>query len=81
MYFKKLGLNSFSRIARIERFDNVCWKFVLQQLEIYLRNLPLLITICRALTRCPTEDERQRLIHEKQTNASAIGGQRGDKDI
>lgn len=69
---QQLKLKLFS-IARTERrFDGIPWAYILDQLQRYFKTLPLLITICKALTRCPTVNERKEIINEK--HASAIGG-------
>ena len=44
-------------------------------MERYLRELPLLITVCKSLISCPDEDKRQEIIREK--HATAIGGHKG----
>jgi len=71
---KELGLTTIS-LARTEFYDKVPRKYMYHKLKQYLRNIPVTVTICKALVKCPAEDERKDLIYER--HATKIGGHKG----
>jgi len=70
----ELQLTSFS-IRRTETLDQIPWTYIRNQISKYLREIPLIITICRSLVRTPENFERIPLISEH--HASSIGGHKG----
>jgi len=70
----ELQLTSFS-IRKTETLDQIPWMYIRNQIRNYLRETPLIITICRSLVRTPENFERIPLISEH--HASSIGGHKG----
>ena len=69
-----MQLNSFS-ISKTERFDDIPWRYIIGQIQEFLRELPIHITVCENLIRTPSIEEREALIIEN--HSSAHGGHKG----
>jgi len=70
----ELQLTSFS-IRKTKMLDQIPWMYIRNQISKYLREIPLIITICRSLVRTPENFERIPLISEH--HASSIGEHKG----
>jgi len=70
----ELQLTSFS-IRKTEVLDQISWMYIRNQVNKYLQEIPLIITICRNLVRIPEIFERIPLISKH--HASSIGGHKG----
>jgi len=70
----ELDLSSIS-LSKTERFDDLLWSYVSNQIKRHLQELPVNITICLNLIQTPEIEKRQSLILEN--HASAHGGHKG----
>jgi len=50
----ELGLTMIS-IAQTKFYDKSLWKYMYHKLKQYLQNIPVTVTICKALVKCPAE--------------------------
>jgi len=74
----ELGLITIS-IAQTKFYDRIPWKYMYHKLKQYLRNIPVTVTICKALVKCLAGNERKNLIYER--HATKIGRQGNNEDI
>ncbi|KAL6420931.1 hypothetical protein ACFW04_013610 [Cataglyphis niger] len=70
----ELELTSFS-ISKTDNFDDLPWHYIIGQIQGYLRDLPVHITVCKNLVRTPPFEQREALINEN--HSSAHGGHKG----
>ncbi|KAL6421494.1 hypothetical protein ACFW04_011246 [Cataglyphis niger] len=70
----ELELTSFS-ISKTDNFDDLPWHYIIGQIQGYLRDLPVHITVCKNLVRTPPFEQREALITEN--HSSAHGGHKG----
>jgi len=70
----ELDLSSIS-LSKTERFDDLPWSYIFNQIKRHLQELPVNITICLNLIQTPEVEKRQSLILEN--HASAHGGHKG----
>ncbi|XP_029659357.1 uncharacterized protein LOC115233196 [Formica exsecta] len=70
----ELNLRTIS-IAQNDLYDMIPWIFVYKNLKRFLSDLPIIITVCKSLIRCPGITERTNIIYEK--HATKIGGHKG----